>query len=148
MLSRLRFLRRFIVDLPRQARLAYCLMRDPRVSKRNKVAFGAAIGVIVTPFIDIPASIPVVGEVDMLALSMLALRLFIAACPDNVVSDVQQQILEGISVFDEDLRNGERIATAIASRFHHGDGATDHQTELDRRAVSPDAGERVSGVGA
>jgi uncharacterized membrane protein YkvA (DUF1232 family) len=148
MLTRLRFLRRFVVDLPRQARLAYCLMRDPRVPRRSKVAFAAAIGVIVTPFIDIPASIPVVGEVDMLALSMLALRLFIAACPDNVVADVQQQILEGISVFDEDLRNGERIATAIASRFRHDDGGIDHQTELDQRAVPPDHGERVSGVGA
>jgi uncharacterized membrane protein YkvA (DUF1232 family) len=148
MLTRLRFLRRLVVDLPRQARLAYCLMRDARVPRRNKLAFSAAIGVILTPFIDIPASIPVIGEVDMLALSMLALRLFIAACPDSVVADVQQQILEGTSVFDEDLRNGERIATAIAARFHREDSGADHQTELDQRAAPPGNGERVSGVGA
>ena len=148
MLSRLRFLRRFVVDLPRQARVAYCLMRDPRVPARSKVAFGAAIGVIVTPFIDIPASIPVVGEVDMLALSLLALRLFIASAPDDVVADVQQQILEGRSVFDEDLRNGERIAVFVANRFRRDDGSGINQTELDQRAESPGTGERVSGVGA
>jgi uncharacterized membrane protein YkvA (DUF1232 family) len=148
MLSRLRFVKRLAFDLPRQARLAYCLMRDPRVPRRTKLAFGAALGVIVTPFIDIPASIPLVGEIDMLALSMLALRLFIVACPDDVVSDVQQQILEGRSVFDEDLRNGERIATAIARRFQHDDGvAVEHQTELDERTPASHPGEQVTGVG-
>src|ERR1700726_707387 len=108
MLSRLRFLKRLAVDLPRQARLAYCLTRDVRVPLRTRIAFGAGLGVIVTPFIDLPASIPVIGELDMLALSLLAIRLFIAACPDDVVADVQQQILEGRSIFDEDLRSGER----------------------------------------
>ncbi|MEO8898861.1 MAG: hypothetical protein ABI352_08795 [Candidatus Dormibacter sp.] len=149
MLNRLRFVKRLAVDLPRQARLAYCLVRDRRVSRRTKVAFGAAIGVIITPFIDIPASIPVVGEIDMLALSMLALRLFIAACPDDVVSDLQQQILEGNSVFDEDLRNGERIASAIALRFNHDDGVVmEHQRALDEPTPASVADERVTGVGA
>ena len=146
MLSRFRFLKRFAVDLPRQARLAYCLVRDPRVPRHTKAAFVAGIGVIVTPFIDLPAAIPVVGELDMLALSLLALRLFIAACPDEAVGDVQQQILEGRSVFDEDLRNGERIATAIGRRLHHDDGATDHQAGFDAPGAHVDA-KRVTGVG-
>jgi uncharacterized membrane protein YkvA (DUF1232 family) len=145
MLNRFRFLKRFAVDLPRQARLAYCLVRDPRVPRHTRVAFVAGIGVIVTPFIDLPAAIPVVGELDMLALSLLALRLFIAACPDDAVADVQQQILEKCSVFDEDLRNGERIATAIARRFHHDDEATDHQTGFDTPAAP--VTEQVMGVG-
>ena len=122
MLSRLRFLKRFAVDLPRQARIAYCLLRDERVPMRTKVAFGAGLFVIVTPFIDLPASLPLVGELDMLALSLLALRLFIAACPDDAVEDVAQQILEGRSAFDEDVRNGERVATLIASRFSDNKG--------------------------
>jgi uncharacterized membrane protein YkvA (DUF1232 family) len=145
MLKRLRFLKRLAVDLPRQARLAYCLMRDERVPLRIKLAFGAGIGVIVTPFIDLPAALPLVGELDMLALSMLAVRLFIAACPDDVVADVQQQILEGRSVFDDDLRNGERIATMIAHRFHHDD--SEDQTEFEQPAHRADA-DTVTGVGA
>ena len=119
MLKRLRFLKRLAVDLPRQARLGYCLLRDPRVPPRTRLAFGAGMGLIVTPFVDLPAAIPLVGELDVVALSMLALRLFIAACPDDVVADVEQQILESRSVFDDDVRNGERIATMIAHRFQH-----------------------------
>ena len=119
MIKRVRMLKRLAVDLPRQARLAYCLMRDDRVPVRTKVAFGAGMGVIVTPFIDLPAAIPFVGELDVIALSMVALRLFIAACPDDAVADIQQQILEGRSVFDADLRRGERVASMVASRFQH-----------------------------
>ncbi len=143
MLNRLRFFKRLAVDLPRQVRLAYCLMRDPRVPVRTKLAFGAGIGLIVTPFIDLPAAIPVVGELDMVALSLLALRLFIAACPDDVVIDVQQQILEGRSRFDEDLRSGERVATAIARRFQHDEAPPDEWgglTETAHPSVEPRTG--------
>jgi uncharacterized membrane protein YkvA (DUF1232 family) len=146
MLNRLRFLKRLAIDLPRQARLAFCLMRDARVPMRIKIAFGAGIAVIVTPFVDLPAAIPVVGELDMVALSLLAVRLFIAACPDDVVIDVEQQILEGRSVFDEDLRNGERLATMISRRFNHGDASADQPVHSSRTA-SPSAPEHT-GVGA
>jgi uncharacterized membrane protein YkvA (DUF1232 family) len=145
MLNRLRFIKRLAIDVPRQARVAYCLLRDERVPMRTKLAFGAGIGVIVTPFIDVPAAIPVIGEIDMLALSLLALRLFIAACPDGAVADVQQQILEGRSVFDEDLRNGERFATMIARRFRH-DEPESHQAEVEQPAYPAEA-ETVTGVG-
>ena len=145
MLNRLRFLKRLAVDLPRQVRLAYCLMRDSQVPVRIKLAFGAGVAVIVTPFVDLPAAIPVVGELDMLALSLLALRLFIAACPDDVVADVEQQILEGRSVFDEDLRNGEKITTLVARRFEHDDFSHGGQV-FDSEPVSPPA--KQSGVGA
>jgi uncharacterized membrane protein YkvA (DUF1232 family) len=146
MLNRLRFLKRLAIDLPRQARLAYCLMRDSRVPMRTKIAFGAAIAVIVTPFVDLPAAIPVVGELDMVALSLLAVRLFIAACPDDVVIDVGQQILEGRSVFDEDLRSGERLATMISRRFDHSD-ASSVQPMHQSKTASPSATEQT-GVGA
>ncbi|MHB8719391.1 MAG: YkvA family protein [Candidatus Dormibacteria bacterium] len=118
-MGKLTFLRRLVVDLPRQARLAYCLVRDPRVPLATRAAFGAGLGVIVTPFIDLPASLPVVGELDVLALSLLATRLFVAACPDEVVADIERQIEEGRSVFDADLQRGERVARWIASRFQH-----------------------------
>src|SRR5450631_1908865 len=144
MLSRVRFLKRFALDLPKRARLAYCLMRDPRVSRRTKAAFAAAMGVIVTPFIDLPSVIPFVGEIDMLALTLLAMRLFIAACPDDVVADVQQQILEGRSVFDEDVHNGERIATALTRRFQRDMASA---PPAFSEPATPREAEPVAGVG-
>lgn len=110
MIRRARFAKRLLADLPRQLRLAYCLVRDPRVPMPTKALFVTALTVIVTPFIDLPAALPLVGEVDVLVLTLLALRVFIAACPGEVVRDNEQRIVEQRSPFDEDLRTGGTVA--------------------------------------
>jgi len=120
-MSRLRFVRRMVVDLPRQVRLAYCLMRDPRVPVVTKLTFAGALAVIATPVIDIPLALPLVGEIDAIALTLFALKLFIAACPSYIVNDQKQLLLEQRSVFDEDVRKGERIALMLYRRFRHPD---------------------------
>jgi len=125
MLSRLRWFKRLVTDLPQQLRLAYCLFRDPRVPVPTKAAFAAGMGIIVTPFVNLPDMLPLVGELDMLALSLLALKLFISASPPEVVAEQEQLIIERRSRFDDDVRKGERIATALLERFmpdHESDG--------------------------
>jgi uncharacterized membrane protein YkvA (DUF1232 family) len=119
MMSRLRSAKRLLVDLPRQLRLAYCLMFDHRVPRYTKVAFAGALGLIALPTVDLPESIPIVGELDAIALSFLAVRLFIGACPRYVVEDQERLIVERRSRFDEDVRRGERIAVVIYRRFRH-----------------------------
>src|SRR5439155_24861805 len=121
MMSRLRSAKRLLVDLPRQLRLAYCLMRDQRVPRYIKGAFGAALALIALPIVDLPESCPVVGGLDVIALSLLAVRLFIAACPRYVVEEQEQLIVERRSRFDEDVRKGERVAMLLSQRLHHDD---------------------------
>ena len=118
MLGQLRFLKRLVIDLPRQLRLGYCLMRDPRVPAHTKALFGAGLGVIMLPRgRHFPTSIPLLGELDALAVLVLALRVFIAVCPDDVVLDVEQAIIEQRSVFDDDLRCGETTLQGIVQRL-------------------------------
>ena len=117
MIGRTRFLKRLLLDLPRNLKLAYCLWRDPRVPVRNKAALGAAIGLIVTPYINLPAWIPVVGEMDILALSLLASRLFVGAAPDYVVAEHEAAIKRRESRFDRDVEAGRRIAVALSRRL-------------------------------
>jgi len=117
MALRARWAKQLLFDLPRQLRLAYCLFRDERVPAYIKVAFAAALGVIALPIVDLPASIPFVGELDMVALTLLAVRLFISACPRYVVADQEQLIRERHSRFDEDVRRGERVALMIYRRL-------------------------------
>ena len=114
---RVRWVKHLLFDLPRQLRLAYCLFFDDRVPGYVKGAFAAALGVIALPIIDIPAAIPFVGELDMVALTLLAVRLFIAACPRYVVAEQEHLILERHSRFDEDVRRGEHIALVIFRRL-------------------------------
>jgi uncharacterized membrane protein YkvA (DUF1232 family) len=118
---RVRWAKQLVFDLPRQLRLAYCLLRDDRVPAYIRAAFVGTLGIIALPVVDIPAAIPFVGELDVLALTLLAVRLFIAACPRYVVEDQEQLIIQRRSRFDEDLRRGERIAIMIYRRLRPED---------------------------
>lgn len=117
MVRRLRFAKRLVAELPGQLRLGYCLMLDPRVPAPTKALFAGAMGLIVTPVIDIPSILPFIGELDVLGLTLLALRLFIASCPHEVVSDQQQLIVEQRSRFDTDIRSGEGAALKLIQRL-------------------------------
>jgi uncharacterized membrane protein YkvA (DUF1232 family) len=94
--------RTVLMDVPRHGKLAYCLLRDDRVPAAPKAALLGSLGLIVSP-IDLPAWIPVVGELDMIALGILAVKVFVEACPDEVVREHEAAIRRGDSIFDEDV---------------------------------------------
>ena len=99
----LRHVRTIVGEVPTQAKLAYCLVRDERVPVAPKAALLGALGLIVSP-IDLPAWIPVIGELDMLALGILAVKSFVEACPDEVVADNRAAIRSRTSAWDRDRR--------------------------------------------
>ena len=104
MLIGLRMLRRIARELPRYGKLTYCLYRDPRVPVRNKLALAGAMALIVNPVVDVPLRLPIFGEMDAMALTVLAVRLFVDRAPKDVVAEHQEKIALGTSIFDEDLR--------------------------------------------
>jgi uncharacterized membrane protein YkvA (DUF1232 family) len=103
-----------LVDVPRHGKLAYCLLRDERVPAAPKAVLLAALALIVSP-IDFPAWIPVVGELDMLALGVLAVKTFIDACPEDIRREHQEALEAKRSIWDRDFKD-----TAVAVR--HGSG--------------------------
>jgi uncharacterized membrane protein YkvA (DUF1232 family) len=105
-----------LIDVPRHGKLAYCLLRDDRVPAAPKAALLAALGLIVSP-IDFPAWIPVLGELDMLALGILAVETFVAACPEDVRKELKAAIEANQSVFDRDVRDTVGAARYGAGRF-------------------------------
>jgi uncharacterized membrane protein YkvA (DUF1232 family) len=95
--------RAILLEVPRHGKLAYCLLRDPRVPTPPKLALLAALGVVVSP-LDFPGWIPILGDFDMLALGILAVKVFVDACPKAIVEEHRQALKAGESRFDEDLR--------------------------------------------
>jgi|SRR5579859_6539279 len=95
-------IRNLVFDLPKQGKLAYCLLRDERVPRVRKLALLGVGGLIVSP-LDLPAWVPVVGELDVLALGMLALKVFIDTAPEPLVREHRQALEAGDSRFDRDL---------------------------------------------
>lgn len=105
--------RSLLFEVPRNGKLAYCLLRDERVPKAPKAALLSALGVIVSP-LDLPAWIPVVGELDMLALGVLAVKVFVEACPEEIVQEHEVALAAKASVFDEDFRSVMGLARSQA----------------------------------
>jgi len=101
----IRHVRTLISEIPTQGKLAYCLLRDDRVPVGPKVALLGAVGVIVSP-LDLPAWIPVVGELDMLALGLLSIKVFVEACPEDLVLEHRRLINDRESRWDEDRQAG------------------------------------------
>lgn len=116
-LQRLRFVKRLVRDLPQQLKLSYCLLRDDRVPAVNKAAVVAVMTLIVTPFVNRPAWVPVVGEMDMLALTLVTTKLFISTAPGEAVEEHERLIKERRSRFDSDVARGEKLAVALSRRF-------------------------------
>jgi uncharacterized membrane protein YkvA (DUF1232 family) len=115
--------RTVVLEVPRNAKLAYCLLRDDRVPVAPKVALTGAIALIVGP-IDLPAWIPVIGELDMLALAVLAVKVFIEACPEPLVQEHRAAIKRKDSIVDRDLRQLRKMlrreAQMAARRLFRG----------------------------
>jgi uncharacterized membrane protein YkvA (DUF1232 family) len=105
--------RTVLLDVPKHAKLAYCLLRDERVPAAPKAVLIGALGVVVSP-LDLPAWIPVLGELDILALSILAVKVFVDACPDELVAEHRAALKRGDSVFDEDFRAASAAARELA----------------------------------
>jgi len=98
-----------LIDVPRHGKLTYCLLRDERIPAAPKAALLAALGLIVSP-IDFPAWIPVIGELDMLALGIIAVETFIAACPEEIRQEHQALLDAKQSAWDRDVRDTWSIA--------------------------------------
>ena len=116
-----------LIDVPRHGKLAYCLLRDERVPAAPKAALLAALGLIVSP-IDFPAWVPVLGELDMLALGILAVDTFVAACPEDVRREHGAAIKDKQSTFDRDVHD-----TVVAARYGAGRVANRIRSRLRRK---------------
>ncbi|HVA21061.1 MAG TPA: hypothetical protein VNN74_03055 [Candidatus Micrarchaeia archaeon] len=114
MVRRVRTIRRLVLDLPGQVRLAYCLTRDPRTPRPLKLLAGAAVALILTPAVNIPLWVPVLGQMDAVALLVLCLRRFNGMAPPTVRAELEERLRTGTSAFDQDLASGGRVARELA----------------------------------
>ncbi len=77
-----------LADLVRSGRLAWRLLKDPRVGTLAKLAVPVLAGIYVLSPVDLlPDFIPVLGQLDDVAIVALALRLFIQLAPPAVVAE-------------------------------------------------------------
>ena len=118
----IRFLKEAVLLLPRVVQLLYRLMRDPRVSRTDKLLVGALIAYVASPIDLVPDFIPLAGQVDdLLAVALVLLRLI-----GNTGTEVVEEHWSGQPDLAPWIRNvarfskvflPDRIVRAVAEKF-------------------------------
>ena len=100
--------------LPTYARLVWGLARDSRVPAPQKLILVGAIGYLLMPLDIIPDFIPVLGQLDDVAVVLLALDLFIKSAPDAVVDEHLARIAKGRDDLSRDM---DQVQSLLGDRF-------------------------------
>jgi uncharacterized membrane protein YkvA (DUF1232 family) len=97
--------------MPAYARLALALGRDGTISRKRRVAVVAAGAYLVSPVDLVPGFIPVVGQLDDLAVALVALLLALSGLPP----DRRREQLAAAGLSDGDLEADLRTTGATAA---------------------------------
>jgi uncharacterized membrane protein YkvA (DUF1232 family) len=73
-----------VARAPRYLRLGWLLLQDPTVSGRGKAALGGGLAYAISPIDLVPGFIPVLGQLDDLAILLLAVHIALRSCPSQV----------------------------------------------------------------
>ena len=112
-----------VKQLPAYARLAWDLVRDPRVPTEKKLILGAVAAYLMFPLDVIPDFIPGLGQVDDVAVVLLGLRWFINSAPEELVSEHLARIGKNDDDMTRDLAEAQRLL---------GEGFAKVREEFDR----------------
>jgi uncharacterized membrane protein YkvA (DUF1232 family) len=74
------------------AQLAWNLFRDPRVPTYMKGVPLLAVLYVISPFDLIPGIIPILGQLDDLALLVLGVKVFLNLIPEELVREHRQRM--------------------------------------------------------
>ena len=101
--------------VPRYARLAFALGRDPRIAKARRAAVLAGAVYLVSPIDLIPGIVPVLGQLDDLLVVLVALRIAL----DGLSPERRRAHLAAAGLGEEDLASDVRtvgVSTAWVVR--------------------------------
>ena len=95
--------------LPTCARLVWGLARDPRVPTQQKLVLAGIAAYLALPIDIIPDFIPVIGELDDLAVLIFGLDWFIRNAPADVVEEHMNRIAQHDDVLSKDLETANSV---------------------------------------
>jgi uncharacterized membrane protein YkvA (DUF1232 family) len=127
--------------LPRYARLAWRLSRDPQLSSSRRLALAAGLVYLLSPIDLVPGVIPVAGQLDDAAAALTALRFALRGLPAAARRDALLDAGLEQHHIDDDLRT---IGACYAWMLRTGGRATLRAS----RAIGRGAGRLASRIGA
>lgn len=105
---------------PRYGRLAYRLLRDDRVTARQKAPLVAAVGYGISPIDLVPGIVPLLGQLDDLIVLLGALRLTLEQVPPSIGNEHLLAVGLTKGDVDADLANSLRASRKIVVKGAKG----------------------------
>ena len=102
-------------QIPTYARLVWALARDPRVPMGQKAVLGGIAAYLALPLDIIPDFIPVIGQMDDLAVLILGLDWFLRNAPADVVEEHMAKIAMHQDTLTRDLESAGSLLQGRAS---------------------------------
>ena len=129
--------------MPRYLKLAWRLGRDPLLGRVRRIAVVAAAGYLVSPVDAIPGVIPVLGQLDDIAIALAALRFAMA----GLDPERRREHLDAVDLEDGDLAEDMRVVgVAIAWTLRAGVRTTGRVSRRSARLAG--TGAKRAGAGA
>ena len=97
--------------LPAYLRLAWRLGRDPALSRTRRAAILGAAGYLASPIDLVPGVVPVLGQLDDLAVAIAALRLAL----DGLRPERRRMHLDAVGLLEADLSDDLRTIGATVA---------------------------------
>jgi uncharacterized membrane protein YkvA (DUF1232 family) len=95
--------------LPTYIRLVWALLRDGRVPAQQKLILAGIVAYLFFPIDLIPDFVPVLGQLDDLAVVLLGLDLFIRSAPPDLVDEHLAKISQHKDQLRSDISAAERL---------------------------------------
>jgi uncharacterized membrane protein YkvA (DUF1232 family) len=102
--------------LPTYIRLVWALLRDRRVPAQQKLILAGIVAYLFFPIDLIPDFVPVLGQLDDLAVVLLGLDLFIRSAPAEIVEEHLAKISQDTDQLRRDIATAERVLGDRAGR--------------------------------
>jgi uncharacterized membrane protein YkvA (DUF1232 family) len=136
--------------VPTYGRLLLALLADARVPWTHKAILGVAVGYVLSPFDLVPESVPLLGAMDEVAVTLLAIDLFLERIPDDLLDQKLGEVGIERSALERDLAQVRRMiprpvrrlvrevphALEASAAMLRGALAAARRTGLDRRLRS------------
>jgi uncharacterized membrane protein YkvA (DUF1232 family) len=127
--------------MPRYARLAWRLSRDPELPTSRRVALAGAMAYLLSPIDLVPGVIPVAGQLDDAAAALAAIRFALRGLPTEARADALAAVGLQQRDLDADLRT---IGTCYAWMLRAGGRLTMRAA----KAIGRGTGSLVGRIGA
>jgi uncharacterized membrane protein YkvA (DUF1232 family) len=105
-----------VARVPRYVKLGWLLMNEPTVSGKGKAALGGGLAYAISPIDPVPGIIPVLGQLDDLAVLLLSVRMALKSAPEEVATARLEEAGLSWETLERDLVTIRATAIWLARR--------------------------------